>query len=99
MDTYVTKRKEVQVAIFQAIPKLAETDDKATKWHFEYDGLVFTHENDQCWIVGSKDGKTKLIGTSYFTQFDSLVKFADHYQIIKNDVLRETHMSKIFEGK
>lgn len=98
MDRYVSKRKEIDVAIFQSIPKLAEQDEKATQWHFEYDGLVFTHENDQCWIVGSKDGKTKFIGTSYFTPFDSLVKFADHYEIVKNDVLRESFMNKIFEG-
>jgi hypothetical protein len=97
MTKYVPKQKEVEVVQFSEIAEFAKNDPKATQWHFDVDGLVFTHENDSCWIVGSYDGTTKFVGSCYFTPFDILVKFADRYEIVKRDVFERQYMNAIFE--
>ena len=61
MTIYVPKQKEIEVVQFVELADFAKQDPKATQWHFDVDGLVGTHENDECWIIGSYDGTTKLL--------------------------------------
>ena len=97
MTKFVPKQKQIEGVQFTELQEFKKQDPKATDWHFEVDGLVFTHENDSCWIVGSKDGSTKFLGTCYWTPFDILVKFADHYEIVKSDVFKKDFIYEILD--